>query len=59
MTYLLFERAVGDAGYLFAILPEGELRFFLDQEACENFAKRQGFTPMFAAVDDGHDGSEQ
>jgi hypothetical protein len=58
MTPILFERAAGDAGYLFAILPEGELRFFRDQAACESFAKRQGFTAMFIVVDNGHDGSE-
>lgn len=58
MNQLLFERCAGDAGYWFTFWPAGELRTFRDQAACENFAKRQGFAAMFAAVDDGHDGSE-
>lgn len=57
MNHLLFERCAGDAGYLFTFWPAGELRTFRDQEACENFAKRQGFTAMFADVEDEHDGS--
>jgi len=58
MNQLLFERAAGDAGHWFTFGHEGELRFFRDQAACENFAKRQGFVARFMAVDDQHDGSE-
>lgn len=59
MTPILFERCAGDAGYWFTFFPEGELRTFRDETAAEAFAKRQGLRATFAAVDDGHDGSEQ
>ncbi len=58
MNQLLFERCAGDAGCWFTFWPAGELRTFRDQAACENFAKRQGFTARFMAVEDFHDGSE-
>lgn len=37
---------------------QGELRTFQDEAAARAFAFKQGLHATFAAVDDGHDGSE-
>lgn len=54
MTEIIFTHVVGH----FTAWFEGELRIFLNREAAEGFAKRQGLRARFEAVDDGNDGSE-
>jgi hypothetical protein len=55
MTSIIFTRT--DYGHYFSWW-QGELRTFFDEAAARAFARKQGLQPTFAAVDDGHDGSE-
>lgn len=59
MTPILFERTLTAPPHWWSCWWQGELRTFRDETAAEAFAKRQGLRSTFAAVDDGHDGSEQ
>lgn len=58
MTQLLFERTLVAAPHWWSCWWLGELRTFQDVDAAEAFAFKQGLHATFAAVDDGHDGSE-
>jgi hypothetical protein len=55
MTPIIFNRS--DAGHYFTWWLS-ELRTFQDEAAARAFAFKQGLHATFAAVDDGHDGSE-
>lgn len=55
MTPIIFTRT--DAGHFYTWW-QGELRTFQDEAAARAFAFKQGLHATFAAVDDGHDGSE-
>lgn len=57
MTDILFTPCANDPDIV-RTWWQGELRIFMNREAAEGFAKRQGLTARFEAVDDGNDGSE-